>query len=57
MTVKEAYIKLDNTLCLNSQRLEFSIDTEDHEDCTDMNEMIDALEILKKYLEINLGPM
>lgn len=57
MTVKEAYIKLDNTLCLNSSELEFGVDIYNHEDCADMNEMIDALETLKKYLETNIGSM
>lgn len=45
MNLKEAYDKIDNTLCLNSQKLEFNIENEGI-DCKDVHEMIDCLDTL-----------
>jgi len=48
---KEAYEKLDNTLCLNCQSIKFNIDKEENIDCKDVYEMLKCLEIVKKRLE------
>lgn len=63
MTLKEAYIKIDNTLCLNQIRgnLEFNINKEYNEgyneDCKDPIEMVSALETIRKYLVIEGCPL
>ena len=51
MTGIEAYNKIDNTLCLNSQNLKFNIDTEEHIDCKNTEEMVKCLETISKQLE------
>lgn len=42
----EVYYKLDNTFCLNSDKMKFNLikeDEGDDRDCKDVNEMIDCL--------------
>lgn len=50
MTTREAFEKLHHTLCLN--QLKFGIDQETHIDCESVDEMIECLEIVEKYLEL-----
>ena len=50
---KEAYEKLDNTLCLNCQSIKFNIDEEENADCKDVYEMVKCLEIIKRELKSN----
>ena len=59
-TAKDAYEKIDNTLCLNCNGVKkenqqgniiFNFDETDHIDCKDFDEMIDCLEIIKKEIE------
>jgi hypothetical protein len=45
-----SYNKLDNTLCLNSQVLNFNIDEDGGLDCKDYHEMIHCLEDVEKHL-------
>lgn len=52
MTSKEAYEKINHTLCLNSMNLNFSIDDVEHLDCVNPEEMIECLEIIEKDVEI-----
>ena len=52
MTLKEAYDKIDNTLCLNSLKLEFNIDKEEHIDCKDVEEMVDCLDTISDLVDI-----
>lgn len=51
MTLKEAYTKIDNTLCLNQIRgnLDFNIDEDYNEDCKCPIEMVSALETIRKH--------
>lgn len=45
--------KLDHTLCLNQCKgnIEYGIDTDFHVDCTDINEMISCIELVRTALE------
>ncbi len=56
MTPKKAYDKIDNTLCLNSQKLEFNIDNAGI-DCKDVYEMVKCLDKVKEHLEHNVETM
>lgn len=50
----EAYYKLDNTCCLNSDKIEFNLvkeDEGDDRDCTDVYEMTDCLEEIEEALK------
>lgn len=50
MKPKRAYDKIDNTLCLNSQKLEFNIDNAGI-DCKDVKEMVRCLDTIQQALE------
>ena len=66
MTLKEAYSKIDNTLCLNNNicNLQFNIDKSNHVDCKNIQEMTKALvtvgnaviilDIIKKQFGVRL---
>ena len=47
----EAYFKIDNTICLNSQNIKFGIDEDDHIDCQNIDEVVNCLETIKEALE------
>lgn len=47
----EAYFKIDNTLCLNSQNLKFGIDEDEHIDCQNIDEVVNCLETIKEALQ------
>ena len=47
MTNLEAYEKVDTTICLNSNKLEFNIDKAYHEDCFNDDDLLKCLDILR----------
>ena len=51
MNLKEAYDKIDNTLCLNSLNLEFNIDEAEGIDCKNVYEMVSCLDTIQQALE------
>jgi len=51
MKLKEAYDKIDNTLCLNSQKLEFNRENAGI-DCKDVKEMVHCLDTIQEALEV-----
>lgn len=57
MTLKEAYVKIDNLCCLNhnahqKEFFEAYAETQDEDFCKDVHEMIDCLDIISDLVDI-----
>ena len=47
----KAYEKLDHTVCLNSQNLKLGIDTDEHVDCNNNDELIYCLDTIGQVVK------